>query len=225
MKSFQSMNVCFDLVDAISCLALNIIPLRVFLEATAFFFSSKRLKQQIRIANNLKRSPTSHNWAVVLTQAQSEALLWRRRGEMRHTETLFRQLEGESWVLKPPWRWIRTLTEVDRGTDGRTDGRAGGSKAAITWVRLCALPFTFSPTDQASQEEAQRAWTVVRDLPPGEVVCAADPGCGGQGGGDGRPNGWATFVGDVPEPPPPPRTSTLRKEKKVTILEQAVQRL
>ncbi|KAK7085331.1 hypothetical protein SK128_010143, partial [Halocaridina rubra] len=29
-----------------------------------------------------------------------------------------------------------------------------------------------------------------------------------------RPNGWATFVGDVPEPPPPPRTSTLRREKK-----------
>lgn len=102
----------------------------------------------------------------------------------------------------------------------------GGSKTAATRDSLRASPSTFSPTDQASQEEAQRAWTVVRDLPPGEVVCAADPGCGVPGGGgDGRPNGWATFHGDVPEPPPPPRTSTLRKEKKVTILEQAVQRL
>lgn len=44
-------------------------------------------------------------------------------------------------------------------------------------------------------------------------------------GGDRRPNGWASFVGDVPEPPPPPRTATLRREKKVTILEEAVHRL
>ncbi|XP_066947654.1 carboxylesterase 4A-like isoform X2 [Macrobrachium rosenbergii] len=45
------------------------------------------------------------------------------------------------------------------------------------------------------------------------------------GDGNERPNGWATFVGDVPEPPPPPRTSTLRREKKVTILDEAVHRL
>lgn len=44
-------------------------------------------------------------------------------------------------------------------------------------------------------------------------------------GGDRRPNGWASFVGDVPEPPPPPRTATLRREKKVTILDEAVHRL
>ena len=45
-----------------------------------------------------------------------------------------------------------------------------------------------------------------------------------------RSNGWATFVGgkppgDVPDPPPPPRVSTLRRDKKVTIVEEAVHRL
>ena len=43
-------------------------------------------------------------------------------------------------------------------------------------------------------------------------------------------NGWATFAGHkgtglIPEPPPPPRISTLRRDKKVTIIEEAVHRL
>ncbi|KAK4288995.1 hypothetical protein Pmani_038013 [Petrolisthes manimaculis] len=83
-----------------------------------------------------------------------------------------------------------------------------------------------------------RAWSVTCQPSPPQVQLMGGGGNGSSmggggggggdvrlGGGDVRPNGWATFLGDVPEPPPPPRTSTLRREKKVTILEQAVQRL
>lgn len=78
------------------------------------------------------------------------------------------------------------------------------------------------------QEDSLRAWSVPREVSPSQAV-GGTMGVGGcvipGGNDDGRPNGWATFVGEVPEPPPPPRTATIRREKKVTILDQAVHRL
>ncbi|XP_042228765.1 carboxylesterase 4A-like isoform X3 [Homarus americanus] len=116
------------------------------------------------------------------------------------------------------------------------------SPRGVVWWAVIETSFTVEPptllrdggNQTAAHEDTLRAWSVPREISPGTVVGANGNGNGGGGGsgtlmggngGDGRPNGWATFVGEVPEPPPPPRTSTLRKDKKVTILEQTVHRL
>ena len=74
---------------------------------------------------------------------------------------------------------------------------------------------------------SQRATSEPRSI---ATTVAADAGvaCGGIVGGEQRSNGWATFIGDIPEPPPPPRFAgnhPLTREKKVTICDEAVQRL
>ncbi|XP_042876886.1 neuroligin-2-like isoform X2 [Penaeus japonicus] len=111
---------------------------------------------------------------------------------------------------------VATICRSPRGGDG------GSHRETSFTVEPPALL-----RDDDSRPRAQSVATIDGVLraasEPREAPTA--PGVGVGAAGDRRPNGWASFVGDVPEPPPPPRTATLRREKKVTILDEAVHRL